>query len=63
MQEDIFILSGDSEREIGIEDCTYIEYVLNCKFNPFVDSVFDKTKTIKFISVLWQLNPAQAKLP
>lgn len=53
MQEDIFIFSGDSGREISVEDCTDIKNILNCKFNPLVDSVFDKTKTMEFLCVLW----------
>ena len=53
MQEDIFILPWDTKCEIGIEDRTNIEYIFNCKFNPLVDSVFDKTKTTEFFRRFW----------
>jgi len=48
MHKDVFILSGNAKSEIGIQDGANIKYVFNCKFYPFVDPVFDKTKIPEF---------------
>lgn len=53
MHKNIFIVTGNSKGEICVQDGTNIENIFNCKFDPLIDPVLDKTKIAEFFRTFW----------